>query len=453
MIKEKILVIDDEVGIRSSLKGILEDENYVVKTAETGEEGLILLRGENFDLILLDIWLPEMNGIDVLDKIKSSEENTHVVMITGHGSIETAVKATKLGAYDFLEKPLTLEKVVVTVKNALKQKILEEENIQLRKKTVAKYRLIGKSPSVKKLVAEIKTVAPTDSRVLIYGENGTGKELAARLIHQYSSRKNKRFIQINTAAIPDDFIESDLFGYLNVSFPQLEKNKKGKFALADGGTLFLDEIGEMNLKTQDKLLRYINEQKFEPLGSEISISSDVRLIASTNKNLKALINEGLFREDLYYKLNVIPLVLTPLREKKEDIPLLINYFLKSFSAEYGKKQKSMSKDVMEAFVNYSWPGNISELINVIDRFVIMVPEDEINASHISLLVEPRESQSTSGLNLDQSLEEAGQQFEKEYIHRALIKNKWNIIKAASVLKIKKDLLQEKVKQLGISFLG
>lgn len=453
MIKEKILVIDDEVGIRSSLKGILEDENYVVKTAETGEEGLILLRGENFDLILLDIWLPEMNGIDVLDKIKSSEENIQVIMITGHGSIETAVKATKLGAYDFLEKPLTLEKVVVTVKNALKQKNLEEENIQLRKKTVAKYRLIGKSPSIKKLAAEIKTVAPTDSRVLIYGENGTGKELVARLLHQNSSRKNKRFIQINTAAIPDDFIESDLFGSLSVSFPQLEKNKKGKFALADGGTLFLDEIGEMNLKTQDKLLRYINEQKFEPLGSEISISSDVRLIASTNKNLKALINEGSFREDLYYKLNVIPLVLTPLREKKEDIPLLINYFLKSFSAEYGKKQKSMSKDVMEAFVNYSWPGNISELINVIDRFVIMVPEEEINVSHISLLVEPRESQSTSGLNLDKSLEEAGQQFEKEYIHRALSKNKWDIIKAASVLSIKKDLLQEKVKQLGISFLG
>lgn len=453
MIKEKILVIDDEVGIRSSLKGILEDENYVVKTAETGEEGLILLRGENFDLILLDIWLPEMNGIDVLDKIKSSEENIQVIMITGHGSIETAVKATKLGAYDFLEKPLTLEKVVVTVKNALKQKNLEEENIQLRKKTVTKYRLIGKSPSIKKLAAEIKTVAPTDSRVLIYGENGTGKELVARLLHQNSSRKNKRFIQINTAAIPDDFIESDLFGSLSVSFPQLEKNKKGKFALADGGTLFLDEIGEMNLKTQDKLLRYINEQKFEPLGSEISISSDVRLIASTNKNLKALINEGSFREDLYYKLNVIPLVLTPLREKKEDIPLLINYFLKSFSAEYGKKQKSMSKDVMEAFVNYSWPGNISELINVIDRFVIMVPEEEINVSHISLLVEPRESQSTSGLNLDKSLEEAGQQFEKEYIHRALSKNKWDIIKAASVLSIKKDLLQEKVKQLGISFLG
>ena len=453
MIKEKILVIDDEVGIRSSLKGILEDENYVVKTAETGEEGLILLRGENFDLILLDIWLPEMNGIDVLDKIKSSEENTQVIMITGHGSIETAVKATKLGAYDFLEKPLTLEKVVVTVKNALKQKNLEEENIQLREKTVTKYRLIGKSPSVKKLVAEIKTVAPTDSRVLIYGENGTGKELVARLIHQYSSRRNKRFIQINTAAIPDNFIESDLFGYLNVSFPQHEKNKKGKFALADGGTLFLDEIGEMNLKTQDKLLRYINEQKFEPLGSEMSISSDVRLIASTNKNLKSLINEGKFREDLYYKLNVIPLFLTSLRGKKEDIPLLINYFLKSFSAEYGKKQKSMSKDVMEAFVNYSWPGNISELINVIDRFVIMVPKDEINASHISLLVEPRESQSTSGLNLNQSLVEAGQQFEKEYIHRALIKNNWDIIKAASVLKIKKDLLQEKIKQLGISFLG
>ncbi len=453
MIKDKILIIDDEAGIRSTLRGILEDEGFAVESTESGEDGLELLKSENFDLILLDIWLPNMSGIEVLKQIKSNEINTQVVMITGHGSVETAVKATKLGAYDFLEKPLSLEKVVLTAKNALKQKRLEEENIQLKEKIKTKYLLIGKSSSIQKLRAEIKKAAPTNGRVLIYGENGTGKELIARLIHQQSPRKNKRFIQINAAAIPDDLIENELFGYVKGSFPQAEKSKKGKLLLADGGTLFLDEIGYMSLKTQAKLVRVIEDQKFEPIGSSDSISINTRLIAATNRNLRELVSQGLFREDLFFKLNVIPLVIPPLRERKEDIPLLIDYFLKYFSHEYGKKPKTMSQEAMKAFLNYSWPGNLSELINVIERFVIMVEDEQIKSSHLSLLVEPREFQYISEENEYKSLKEAKENFEKEYIHRILINHSWDLDQAAAILKVEPKHLQQKIKDLGLSFLG
>ncbi|MFC2169511.1 sigma-54-dependent transcriptional regulator [Acidobacteriota bacterium] len=451
MIKDKILVIDDETGIRSSLKGILEDEGYIVKTTDTGEKGLDQIKTENFDLVFLDIWLPAMTGIDVLEKIKTPDESTQVIMITGHGSVETAVKATKLGAYDFLEKPLSLDKVVLTVKNALRQKKLEEENIQLREKIKETDHLIGKSPAVKKLRFEIKMAAPTNGRVLIYGESGTGKELIARMIHLQSPRKDKRFVQINSAAIPDDLIEKELFGYVKGTFPQDEKDKEGKMLLADAGTLFLDEIGDMSLKMQAKLLKFIKEQKFEPLGSKNSISSDIRLIAATEKNLRELISKNKFREDLFFKLNVIPMVTPPLRERKEDIPILIKYFLKQFSMEYGKKQKTMTKAAMKAFINYSWPGNISELSNVVERFVIMVPDEEIKASHLFLLVEPIESQYSNGTKKRLSLKKAGEQFEKEFIRKALIRNKWDFSLTVNELKIEEDLLSKKIKDLGITF--
>jgi len=450
---EKILIIDDEAGIRSSLTGILEDEGFSVKASETGEGGIQLLRGENFDLILLDIWLPRMSGIDVLKKIKSTEENTQVVMITGHGSVETAVKATKLGAYDFLEKPLSLEKVVLTVKNALKQKRLEEENIQLKEKIKTKYFLVGKSTAVQKLKSNINMAASTNGRVLIYGENGTGRELISRLIHEQSPRKNQRFIQINLGAIPDELVENELFGYAKGSFPSAEQDKKGKLLLADGGTLFLDEIGEMSLRTQSKLVRAIEEQKFEPAGSADSVFIDTRLIAATNQNLRELVNKRKFREELFFKLNVIPMVIPPLRERQEDIPLLIKYFLKYFSDEYGKKQKTMNQEAIRAFLNYSWPGNISELINVIERFVIMVQEEEIKASHISLLVEPREFQYDTASNQDKTLKQAKEYFEKEYIHQILLKHQWDIERAAADLKIEKESLNEKIKNLHITFLN
>lgn len=453
MIKDKILIIDDEKGIRSSLKGILEDEGYSIKTANTGEDCLKLIEWQNFDLILLDIWLPEMDGIEVLKKIKKRDENPQIVMISGHGTVETAVKATKLGAYDFLEKPLSLEKVVLTVKNALKQKRLEEENIQLRQKIKVKLHLIGKSPSIKKLRDEVKKTAPTNGRVLIYGESGTGKLLIARLIHQESPRKNKRFVQINFAAIPEDLIEGELFGHVKGALANANKDKKGKLQLADGGTLFFDEISDMSLKTQAKMVRIIKEQKFEPIGSNESITADTRLIAATSKNIRKLITKGKFREDLFLKLNVIPMVIPPLRERKEDIPLLIEYFLKHFSIEYGKKKKSMSKKAMTAFLNYSWPSNVSELINVIERFVIMVQDEEIKASHLSLLVEPRESQHAPDFNKNRPLKQAAKQFEKEYIHQALMRHNWDLSETASDLKVDRDRLSKIIKKLGITFLG
>ncbi len=453
MSEEKILIIDDESGIRSSLKGILEDEGYIVKTTESGEIGLNMVRSENFDLVFLDIWLPELNGIDVLEKIKQIEENVQVVMITGHGSVEAAVKSTKLGAFNFLEKPLSLEKVVLTAKNALKQKNLEEENILLREKIRSRIHLIGQSPAIKKIRNQISTVAPTNGRVLIQGENGTGKELIARLIHQKSHRKNKRFIQINAAAIPDDLIEDELFGYAVENSAHAAKNKKGKLLLADGGTLFLDEIGEMSLKTQAKLVRIIEDNRFMPQGAEESIRTDCRIIASTTSNLRERITEGNFRRDLFYKLNVIPMAIPPLRERKEDIPLLIKYFLKYYAMESGRKQKNMSDEAMQAFVNYSWPGNVSELSNVIERFVIMIKEPEINSSHLHLLVEPRESQLHPGINAGQPLAAARKEFEREYIHKNLVKNNWDLPKTATDLKIAPDKLQADIKRLGIQFLG
>jgi len=453
MIKDKILVIDDEAGIRSSLKGILEDEGFDVQTAEKGEDGLSMVKRHNFDLILLDIWLPKMNGIELLKEIKKHEENVQIIMISGHGTIETAVKATKLGAYDFLEKPLTYEKVVLTAKNALKQKKLEEENIQLRERIKPRYELVGKSSAVQKLKEKIEIVAPTDGRVLIYGENGTGKELIARLIHQQSLRKNNRFIEINSAAIPDELIESELFGYVKEDLNHALIDKKGKLLLADGGTLFLDDISEMSLKAQTELLKIIKRQKFQPLGTNESIAIDTRIIATSNIPLKELIARGKFREDLFFKLNVIPIVVPPLRERKEDIPLLINYFLKYFCLETRKRQKKMNAEAMMAFLNYSWPGNVSELANVIERFVIMVPDVEIKASHIPLLVEPRESQYIPELNNNQSLKQARKIFEREYIHNALKKNNWNLSQTATDLNIEKSHLNKKIKALGITFFG
>ncbi len=452
MIKENILVIDDEVSILSSLQGILEDEGYSVRTTDSGEKGLNLMKDQNFDLILLDIWLPEMNGIDVLEKIKSGEDSPQVVMISGHGTIETAVQATKLGAYDFLEKPLSLEKVVLTVENALRQKRLEEENIQLREKIQTRFHLVGKSRSIQKLRDEITAAAPTNGRVLIYGENGTGKEQIARLIHQQSNRREKRFVEINCAAIPDELMENELFGYFKGGFAGAIKDKKGKLLLADGGTLFLGEIGDMSLKTQAKLVRVIESQNFEPLGSAKALSLDTRFIAASSKNLKELISKGKFREDLFFKLNVIPLSIPPLRERVEDIPLLIDYFLGFFSNEYGKKQKTMSPEAQKAFLNYSWPGNVSELMNVIERFVIMVPDDEINASHLSLLVETRELQFIPGISEDQSLRLATEQFERKYIHKILMKNNWDVARTSADLKIDEPQLRQKIKTLNITFI-
>ncbi len=456
MTKENILIVDDEASICSSLKGILEDEGFLVKTAASGELGLELLKSQNVDLVLLDIWLPKMSGIEVLKKIKALEESPPVVMISGHGTIETAVTATKLGAHDFLEKPLSLEKVILTVRNALRQKRLEEENLLLRERQRGRYYLIGESPSIQKLRKEIETAAASAGTVLIYGENGTGKELVARLIHQKSQRREKRFVEVSCSAVPDELMEMELFGYLKGAIPQAARDKKGKLLLAYDGTLFLDEVGDLSLKTQASLLRAISERSFEPIGAVAPLSFEGRVMAATSKGLRDLIAKGRFREDLFFKLNVITLTLPPLRERTEDIPLLINHFLKHFAGEYGKKPKTMSPEALRAFLRYVWPGNVSELMNVIERFVIMVSEDIIDSSHLTLLVETREleyfSEFFEGRD-DRTLDKAKEHFERRYIHEVLMRNGWDIPQSASDLKLDEKELRERIKTLNITFVS
>jgi two-component system nitrogen regulation response regulator NtrX len=393
-----------------------------------------------------------MNGLQVLERIKALDEPPPVVVISGHGTVETAVAATKLGAFDFLEKPLSLDKVVLTVKNALRQRKLEEENLQLRERVKSRFHLVGKSASIQKLRSEIKKAAPTNGRVMITGESGTGKELIARLLHEKSRRADKRFVEINCAAIPDDLIESELFGYdRNRAIPPV-KDKKGKILLADGGTLFLDEIGDMSLKTQARLVKAMVEQKYEPPGTNDPVSFDTRVIAATSKSLKDLIAKGRFREDIFFRLNVIPMAIPPLRERLEDIPLLIRYYLRRYSLEYGKKPKTISNDALKAFLNYHWPGNVSELMNVIERFVILVEDEEIGVAHLNLLVETREQEQIAGFHPFPTLGQAAAAFERKYIHRLLVKNGWDLAKTSAALGLKPETLREKIKVHQISFI-
>src|SRR5208282_5504200 len=370
----KILVVDDETGIRESLQGVLADEGYETASVESGEECLRLLRREHTaDVVLLDIWLPGIDGLETLEKIRGMDNAPEVVMISGHGTIETAVRATKLGAFDFLEKPLSIERTLVVIKNALDAKRLRDENRELKRQLIPKSAIVGSSVPMKALRQQIQIMAPTSGRVLIYGESGTGKELVAHAIHAQSLRKDEMFVEVNCAAIPEDLIESELFGHIKGSFPGATAQKEGTFQKADGGTLFLDEIGDMSLKTQAKVLRTLDEQRFIPVGGDEPITVDVRVIASTNKDLEEEISRGNFREDLFYRLNVIPFSVPALRERKEDLPLLARHFLKEFSAAYGGRPREITDDAVDTLMRYAWPGNVRELRNVIERIVIMNP--------------------------------------------------------------------------------
>src|SRR5450631_2792900 len=368
-----ILIVVDESEIRSSLQGVLEDEGYKTVLAESGEECLTTLGRKPVDVVLLDIWLPGVDGLEALERIVAMDDPPEVIMISGHGNIETAVRATKLGAFDFLEKPLSLERTLIVLKNAIDAKHLRSENLEYKKQFQTRSVIVGDSIPMKALRQQIGLMAPTNGRVLIYGESGTGKELAARAIHAQSLRKEAMFVELNCAAIPEDLIESELFGHRVGSFPGATSDKEGKLQRAHGGTLFLDEIGDMSLKTQSKLLRTLDEQRFSPLGSEEPITVDVRVIASTNKDLEEEISKGNFREDLFYRLNVIPFYVPPLRERKEDVPLLARHFLKDFSQRYNRRPKEMADEALDALMRYSWPGNVRELRNVIERIVIMNP--------------------------------------------------------------------------------
>src|SRR3990172_6382923 len=377
MPREDILVIDDEPNILKVSEDILTDEGYRVRTAHSGEVALAEVKRTPPDLVILDIWLPGMDGLQVLDLLKGMVPETPVIMISGHGTIETAVRAVKMGAYDFIEKPPTIERTLLAVRHALEQQRLLRENQALRQHLERRYEIVGEGPAIQRILKQVESVAPSHGRILIRGESGTGKELIARAIHQASLRRDKPFVEVNCAAIPDELIESELFGHEKGAFTGALTARRGKFELADGGTIFLDEVGDMSLRTQAKVLRVLHEQTFERVGGTEPIRVDVRVIAASNKELEERAHCCRFREDLYYRLNVIPIEVPPLRERREDIPLLARHFLKGFCAEYGKRERSLAADTMELFLQHPWPGNVRELKNVVERLVIMVPEEVI----------------------------------------------------------------------------
>jgi two-component system, NtrC family, nitrogen regulation response regulator NtrX len=451
-VAETICLIDDEPAILNTLSSILEDEGYQVLVAKSGLEALKIVRSEAPDLIILDIWMPEMDGLETLKRLRAQFPNILVVMMSGHGSIETAVKATKLGAYDYLEKPLDLEKVTILVRNALHQRKLEEENLNLRIQVERRFELVGSSPAMERLREMIAMAAPANSRVLISGANGTGKELVARAIHLQSPRHNRSFVEINCAAIPETLIESELFGHEKGSFSGASSMKRGKFELADGGTLFLDEIGDMSLATQAKVLRALQEQQFTRVGGTKLINVQVRVIAASNKDLAEEIGKGNFREDLYYRLNVLPIVVPTLKERRDDIPELAQHFLRLHSEEQGMKPKEFSPQGMEALQRHDWPGNIRELRNLIERLLIMVPKPVIDGPDVDMFLQGRAPTGVPapsvGTSYD-SLREARNAFEREVISRKLRENNWNVSKTADELKIERSHLHRKIKLLHV----
>jgi two-component system nitrogen regulation response regulator NtrX len=380
--RNKLLIVDDEQNVCASLKAVLQDEGFMVESVPSGPDCLKAMERRNFDLIFLDVWLPGPDGIEVLKEIRARRPRQYVIMISGHGTIETAVQATKLGAFDFIEKPLSLEKVLLVLEHALKQKSLEDENRSLRDLVTQETTMIGQSVPMIALRQQIQYAAPTEGRILIYGENGTGKELVARLIHLSSHRCDQPFVEVNCAAIPEDLIESELFGSEKGAYTGSTETRKGKFELADRGTLFLDEVADMSLKTQAKVLRALEEQRFVRVGANQPIEVDVRVIAATNKNLELEIEKETFREDLFFRLNVIPFEVPPLRERIEDIPDLVRYFMEQFCERYGKPTKSLSREAIERLHAYHWPGNVRELKNTVERLVIMVPGRRVEVADL-----------------------------------------------------------------------
>jgi two-component system nitrogen regulation response regulator NtrX len=444
----KILIVDDEAGIRESLSSILRDERYSVEAVESAELALERLSSSSVEVVLLDVWLPGMDGMEALSRIQSLPQPPSVIIISGHGTIETAVRATKLGAFDFIEKPLSLERIIVLVRNAIEQRRLQEENQLLHTELGHRYRIVGDSVPMKALRQQIAVTGPTNGRVLIYGESGTGKELVARSLHAASLRSKAFFVEVNCAAIPEELIESELFGHVKGSFTGASEDKIGKFAKADGGTLFLDEVGDMSLRTQSKVLRVLEEQRFERVGSNQTLHVDVRVIAATNKNLEQEIARGAFRQDLFYRLNVIPFFVPPLRDRKEDIPVLARYFLAEFSSEYGKKTRELTEGAMEILLRYPWPGNVRELRNLVERLVIVCPQSRIEPHHLppelfrGVAESPQQPYST--------LHEARSAYEREFILRKLQEHRWNMTQTASALGLERSHLYRKMKSLGIA---
>jgi two-component system nitrogen regulation response regulator NtrX len=446
-----ILIVDDEPGVRSALSGVLRDEGYDVDAVDSGEACLDRLARTPCDLVLLDIWLPGMDGLATLSRMRERQVDAEVVVMSGHGSVEAAVRAIKMGAFDFVEKPLSLEKTVLVVRNALRQHRLEAENLALRARIESQYVLVGDSDAMGRLRALVSMAAPTNGRVLIFGENGTGKELVARNIHGMSHRRAGPFVEVNCAAIPEELIESELFGHVRGAFTGAVSDRRGKFELATGGTLFLDEIGDMSLKTQAKVLRALQEQVVEAVGGSTRIRVDVRVLAATNKDLPAEIRAGRFREDLYFRLNVVPIAVPPLRERGDDVPALVRHFMAVLSREYGRRPKTFDADALEALQRYSWPGNVRELRNLVERLLIMVPGADVTAEDLSRLgLDARVTTTTAEpFAAIVPLHEARDQFEKAYIGRALTANQGNISRTADALGVERSNFYRKMRALGI----
>jgi two-component system nitrogen regulation response regulator NtrX len=446
--KPHVLIVDDEAGIRESLTLILQDEGYFVEAVASAEEALERTAGGDVEVILLDVWLPGMDGLEALGRLQALPRPPAVIMISGHGTIETAVRATKLGAFDFIEKPLSLEKIIVLARNAVQQRRLEEENQLLRSELGHRHQVLGDSVPMKALRQQIAVTAPTNGRVLIYGESGTGKELVARALYAASLRSKGPFVEVNCAAIPEELIESELFGHVKGSFTGATGDKVGKFQKADGGTLFLDEVGDMSLRTQSKVLRALEEQRIEPVGSNQTVNVDVRVIAATNKNLQHEIARGAFRQDLFYRLNVIPFFVPPLRDRLQDMPILARHFLNEYSAAYGKKPRELSDTAMDVLLRYPWPGNVRELRNLVERLVIVCPQPRIEPHHLppelfrGVADAPQHPYST--------LHEARSAYEREFILRKLMEHRWNMTQTATALGLERSHLYRKMKSLGIA---
>ncbi|PKN19775.1 MAG: Fis family transcriptional regulator [Deltaproteobacteria bacterium HGW-Deltaproteobacteria-6] len=448
---ETILVVDDEVEICRSLRGILEDEGYQVLVAGSGEEAIKVVAEEMPQLVLLDIWLPGIDGLEALKAIHAAHPNVLIIMMSGHGTIETAVKATKLGAFDFIEKPLSLDKVIILVNNALNVVRLEEENILLKQKVSHQYELTGNSQVINDLKEMISIVAPTNAWILIMGENGTGKELVARSIHHLSRRSHKPIVEVNCAAIPEELIESELFGHEKGAFTGATEKKRGKFDLAHEGTIFLDEVADMSLKAQAKILRILQEKKFERVGGNKVIDMDVRVLAATNKDLEKEMDAGRFRQDLYYRLHVIPLHVPPLRDRKEDIPYLTQRFLQDFAAKEGQQPKTLTVGALKKLMEHDWPGNVRELKNIIERLIIMTPSNEINTDDIpELNVRTEQGSGTPESSMaSDSLRDARLDFERQFIIKKLEEYDGNISRTAEAIGLERSNLHKKLKSLKV----
>jgi two-component system nitrogen regulation response regulator NtrX len=443
-----ILIVDDESNILKTLKSILEDEEHTVFTALNGDEGLSIIKDHEVDLAILDVWLPDIDGLDLLNKMKEEYPDIAIIMMSGHGSIDIAVKSTKTGAFDFLVKPPSMERVLTSVNNALENERLKKENIKLRRKSFAEDEMIGDAASMRRINEIIDTSAKTNARVFITGESGTGKELIARAIYQKSNRADQPFVKVNCAAIPDDLIESELFGHERGAFTGAVNQRIGKFEKAHNGTIFLDEICDMSLAVQAKVLRVLQEQQFERVGGNDVIDVDVRVISATNIDVKKAIDEDRFREDLYFRLNVIPLIAPSLSERREDIPLLLDYFMNKFSIEHGIGIKEISEEGLEFLMDYSWPGNVRELKNIIERLLIMVTKNRIEVNDIQKYMESYDYDDYMGRDIS-PLKTALREYEKSYIINALKKNNSNADQTARELGLEIRNLHRKLKLLEI----